>query len=48
MRFKPTRTCFVLDNERYLHIGLRNSKKGMSEELVAYESDFRKTISAED
>lgn len=36
MRFRPLRTCYVLDNERYLHVGLRNCRKGMSEELVAY------------
>lgn len=45
-RIKPVRTCYILDSERYLHLGLRNGKKGLSEEFVAYESDFRKTVSA--
>jgi len=47
-RIKPVRSCYVLDSERYLHLGLRNCKKGLSEEFVTYESDFRKTVSAED
>lgn len=29
-RFKPIKTCYILDEERYLHVGLRKSKKGLS------------------
>jgi hypothetical protein len=47
-RIKPLRSCYVLDSECYLHLGLRNCKKGLSEEFVTYESDFRKTVSAEE
>lgn len=45
--YVPEGDCFILDEERYLHLAF-NQGKYRSEEFIGYESDFNRTVELKD